>query len=654
MSASLQAPRPAGHIQFWNTRAAVLIAAIILFFAVVILCAPTAWMVEWAVLLTDGLLAATWTAAACALGAFLLRRTEIRASPLLFLATSGGLGLGIFSLLGLGLGLVGWLNRGTALAMPVASIILLVVDLLGSRRDVVIDLKGWLRGRAGMSWLWLVPVVSLAIVAVAASVMPGQLWKPLDPHPYDVVSYHLQVPREWYEAQRIVPLLHNVFSFFPFNVEIQFLLLMHVMGGPLNAMYACQFMSLFFTVLMVIAVAGAISQDGEPVIGAAIASVVPWVMMLAGVGYVESGLLLYTTLAIAWTLVPGRDAGRAEMALAGMMAGFACGAKITAVPMVLLAIPVALFITSILHRRPKITSIIAACGVFLAAGLLVFSPWLLRNLFWSGNPIFPVAMNSLGHAHFTLDQVERFRVAHSPTPTQQALTARLWIVWNDVIAHWQYGYVLLPLGLLGALLRWRDRQTWMLLITGAIMFIVWIGFTHLLPRFLVTLVPIAAILAGNLRWGRLRPIGIAWVLIAGAFGWTGVFLALTKITRDPDRSVLIGVRGDLSFLIPAALGDAKNSDKQVGLVGDAEAFLYQIPMTRLHYRTVFDVSSDIDDPASAWAGPQAKGDPNWLLVINPAEIERLHRTYWKIPALPPAWQQQGDQPFVLRGDQVDK
>src|ERR1019366_2629866 len=146
MSVSLQAPRPA---KFWNTRGAVLAAAILVFFGVVILCASTAWIVVWAVLLSDGLRAALWTAGACALGAFVLRRRAIRTNPFLFLATSGGLGLGIFSLLGLGLGLAGWLNRGTALAMPVAGVVLLLVDLLGNRQHIAVDLKGWLGSEAG-------------------------------------------------------------------------------------------------------------------------------------------------------------------------------------------------------------------------------------------------------------------------------------------------------------------------------------------------------------------------------------------------------------------------------------------------------------------------------------------------------------------------
>ena len=83
--------------------------------------------------------------------------------------------------------------------------------------------------------------------------VPGLLWKPGEPHGYDVVEYHLQAPREWYEAGRIVPLRHNAFSFFPFNVEMHYLLAMHLEGGPYKGMYLCQLMHLAMMVLVVLA-----------------------------------------------------------------------------------------------------------------------------------------------------------------------------------------------------------------------------------------------------------------------------------------------------------------------------------------------------------------------------------------------------------------
>jgi hypothetical protein len=48
--------------------------------------------------------------------------------------------------------------------------------------------------------LFVVTMPLLAIAATGACVLPGVLWKPDDPHPYDVVSYHLQVPREWWSS----------------------------------------------------------------------------------------------------------------------------------------------------------------------------------------------------------------------------------------------------------------------------------------------------------------------------------------------------------------------------------------------------------------------------------------------------------------------
>src|SRR5205823_9322486 len=109
----------------------------------------------------------------------------------------------------------------------------------------------------GTTWLWLLVVPFFAIAVVGALMPPGVLWKD-EPHYYDVIEYHLQVPREWYEAGRIVPLHHNVFSFFPFNVEMHYLLAMHLRGGPWAGMYLAQFMHgafIFLTVLAVYALA---------------------------------------------------------------------------------------------------------------------------------------------------------------------------------------------------------------------------------------------------------------------------------------------------------------------------------------------------------------------------------------------------------------
>ena len=78
----------------------------------------------------------------------------------------------------------------------------------------------------GVPWLAM-PFLGLS--TLAATVPPGPLWQD-EPAGYDVSEYHLQVPREWYQAGRITPLQHNVFSYMPMNVEVHDLLARHRRG----------------------------------------------------------------------------------------------------------------------------------------------------------------------------------------------------------------------------------------------------------------------------------------------------------------------------------------------------------------------------------------------------------------------------------------
>src|SRR6187399_2317534 len=65
----------------------------------------------------DGGVALLWIAAAALLGMAVLRLCRIEIDGLLMFTTGGALGLGMFSMAMLGLGLSGWVNRGTVLAL---------------------------------------------------------------------------------------------------------------------------------------------------------------------------------------------------------------------------------------------------------------------------------------------------------------------------------------------------------------------------------------------------------------------------------------------------------------------------------------------------------------------------------------------------------
>jgi hypothetical protein len=594
------------------TKSAIVAAGAAIFLAVVLACAGPSWAIVLDQLVIAGGLMLVWLAAAIGIGWpilwLIVKNDEPRS--VLWLCTSAALGMGVMSLAVLALGLAGWLNQTTAWSMIAAGLCIAARQLYLHR----VRLEAWMHARAGWGWACLVAALPTGIVAVAALMPPGILWGD-EPNGYDVVEYHLQIPRQWYEAGRITPLHENVFSYFPQGVEMHYLLAMELRGGPWEGMYLAQFMHAAMFAVAAVAVGTASTEAGL------IVAVTPWVTLLAPVAYVEGGALMFGTLAILWAMRPGVRA----VAIAGAMAGFACGVKLTNVPMLLCAIPVACAIGDRSQWLKR-------TAMFLAAGLIVFAPWLIRTAAWAGNPLFPEAMNLLGHAHFSAVQVERWRRAYLPT------TGRWTGFWQQVLSDWRFGFVLLPAGLIAGVMSLRSHRSRYLLAMLLITTVVWIGFTHLQSRFFVPAIPIAALLLAEIKLPRIAAaalIGILLIcnLVPIAQRLTH-FLSLDRQVADEGGVGLLGRENIFGMRDP----DMRDFPPQtrLDLVGDVSPFFYQLPMSRLRYRTVFDV--DASDASRSvvedWLNGSDAPEQNRLIVIDPGELQRLSRTYYGIPPLP--------------------
>jgi hypothetical protein len=523
------------------------------------------------------------------------------------------LGLGFISLAVLGLGLIGWLNQAWAVGIVAAGDLIAISVLYFHGRKW--DAEKWLKGPPGWAWLWVAIAAVMGVVVLAAFFPPGLLWGD-EPNGYDVVEYHLQVPRQWYEAGRIVPLHENVFSFMPFNVEMHYLLAMHLHGGPWAGMYLAQLMHVGMCAAAVWAVYALVGGGRRGTVAAILVAAIPWTGLLAPVAYNEGGTLLFGSLAIGWAI---RASSWRGFLIAGLMAGFAAGTKLSVAPLILLAVPI-----SILVLRRKY---FAGCAVYLLASLLVLSPWLIRNWKWCGNPVFPEAMNVLGKAHFSDVQVERWRQAYLPDKNHRSATGRIEEMWNQVIADWRYGFVLLPLGAAAFVLCREKKEAIYLGILLVSQLIFWLCFTHLQSRFMVMEIPIIALLIAQFEseiWIRT----IAVLAVAMAIFSCGMLIDKLGRYLDADRQVALIGRENLEGLRMFDMRQLRE-DQSLDLVGDACAFLYQIPMSRLHYKTVFDV--DTADPNESIEQAWLAGMPaDAVIWRDEPELERFAKTYYRM------------------------
>jgi hypothetical protein len=589
--------------------------------------AGPSWELATYRLLQDGGSAVLWLIAMGGIGWILwkcIRPREV-VSTALASATCVGLGIGITSLAILGLGLAGWMNQAWAFGIVGVGAIIGVGVLLVRGRNW--KLTSWLAERAEWGGAWLAAAAFAAVAGVvilAAFFPPGLLWGD-EPNGYDVVEYHLQVPREWYEAGRIVPLHHNVFSYFPFNVEMQYLLAMDLHGGfwgPWAGMYLAQLMHAAMCGLAAWSVYGFAGGAKRGIVAALIVVAVPWTGLLAAVAYNDGGTLLFGIQAIGWAI---RGRSRREFLIAGAMAGFAMGTKLSIVP-VLAAVPIVVWLVNVRGGRGK-----SALGgvIYYAMALLVVSPWLVRNCRWTGgNPLFPEAMSVLGKDGFSDVQAERWRRAYLPDAAHRTPLGRLRALDEQVIGDWRYGYVMFPLACAAVVLARKNRAAICLAILLIVQTAFWLCFTHLQSRFMAIAIPVGALLIAQYESPGWMALCTAAAVGLAGFSTTALIGKLSRyLATDHQQMSLIG-RENLEGFRIVDTRKLKN-DQSLDLIGDAYAFWYQIPMSRLHYKTVFDVDTSNPDQSidEAWLAGMPKGAVVWR---DADELKRFARTYYGI------------------------
>ncbi len=154
---------------------------------------------------------------------------------------------------------------------------LLALGLLGYRRSRPTHL-GWPQ----MEWTWMLP---LAVLATAALVPPGWLWD-TEFGGYDVLSYHLALPADWWTLGRMGPLTTNAYSGLPGGAESAFLHLHALSGGTHDVTgLAAQMLCAILT----INTASLLRQKNAA--AALVFLMTPWIMVTGSMAYTEAFVL---------------------------------------------------------------------------------------------------------------------------------------------------------------------------------------------------------------------------------------------------------------------------------------------------------------------------------------------------------------------------
>jgi len=310
-------------------------------------------------------------------GAALLSRMSL--APAERPVWAAAVGLGAVSLTALGLGATGLLRPWLLWALTVAGLVLTARPLWWALRAAWFD-PSW---RPAGRFEKLLAGYCVAMLALAL------LWSLTPPTAWDGLVYHLTGPKLYLATGWVSHPLDLPYLGFPQLVEMLFAWGMGLAGeraaAPVHWFYG------------LLAVSGLVAAGRRWLGGAAgwLAAAVllsaPSIVLLAGRPYVDLALLLYATLSFL-ALVRFYEGGlqaRRWLILSGAFVGLALSTKYTALAL----LPALSAVLLIVEYKPRLpTSRVGRLGLgFLVLGvaLVVWSPWLAKDLVLTGNPTYP-------------------------------------------------------------------------------------------------------------------------------------------------------------------------------------------------------------------------------------------------------------------------
>lgn len=508
----------------------------------------------------------------------------------------------------------------------------------------------------GRALAWVLVAAAAAVWISGAVCEPAQIGRIFADN-FDVLEYHLQVPREYYDAGRIAPLTHNVYSYYPLGVETLYLLAMCLRGGAYQGMYVAQFLHGGLAVLAIAAVFLTLRKNEETRarFAAVLLATTPAIVYLSRLAMVEMGELFYLVLALLWLREWLAEPTWPNASVIGAALGGACAVKYLCVGLVAGPVLGAMLAAAMIRRHWRALAHVPAAAT---VALLLLCPWLVRNTVSTGNPVFPLATSLLGRGHWSAQSEQRWLnghapQAHPPVPVPPGWQAparvpdRTENFIRNFVTFGLFGYVMMFVGGLGLAMMIADRRhftAWDFCLGAvlAMQLAVWAAFTRDMPwRFIVVAMVPMCLLAGE-AMAKLSTVAVSPFRSAGAppaTPWgrvpaTVLLIAAATVNLITAANVAQIDGALIPFLQIEAMTHVPQTAKPLLVGGEGRAFYY--PKGTL-YATTFDENPLANMIEKGLTAPEIarrlKDQGVTHLVVNWYEIWRLGGTYGYSPIL---------------------
>ena len=229
-------------------------------------------------------------------------------------------------------------------------------------------------------------VVLIMSLIVAVCILS---WVP--PVSRDALTHHLMIPKLYLENGGMVEIRWIGASYFPQNLDLLYMLPLYF-GNDILPKYI-HFSFALLTAGLIFGYLKKRSGSAYALFGVLLFLSLPVIVKLSFTVYVDLGLIFFSTASLLLLFKWHEEGFRTRyLLLAAVCCGLALGVKyngLISFALLTLFVP----FLYVRHAQPASNGQLRAAGfglLFCAVTLLVFSPWMIRNAVWTGNPVHPL------------------------------------------------------------------------------------------------------------------------------------------------------------------------------------------------------------------------------------------------------------------------
>lgn len=487
---------------------------------------------------------------ACGLGVRISRWLGVSYSSKLECCTFAiGLGMASFVGVGFALGSLGRLSRWSVL-LSLGGMALIGLPALREANEIsgIVDREDIKSDTRFLKYMALSFLFLLLVLNLIGALVPDTMW--------DAHSYHLDVPKRWLSAERMVYIPYILFSNWPLNLSVIYAIEMLLIDESILPQLTHFSLGVLSTLLIYCFVR---SRYGS--LSASFASIIfysiPVVTWLSGAAICDFGVSYFMLFAvIAFLRWVERD-DPSWMKMAALGAGLAMGTKLTGL------FGLALLALSILYkglsRKEPIHRIVYQEILASVIAVALALPWYVKSYVQTGNPIFPFAYDLFGGKYWTATVNTRFISSQFAfMGIGRSVGDYLLLPLGLLVPHHiPYGGPvsgIFLIGLLWGLAQRRDKTVTYLSVYAGLSFILWALFTSQQVRMLLPALGVLSIVAGIgiaslTQCLRLRKLILSLVMTAlMAEGIAGVWRERPAGLISDQVSVVIGRKSREAYL----------------------------------------------------------------------------------------------------------